>query len=256
MPYVGSLRPDEQRRKPPERERHDDPGAAAIGQSGAALADEWAQLPHLSRDGSWLESPGRRAVQQVAQSDMKHMKKFGRRSAAGIKRTGACSALAILASLAVLQNAAAADKPEAAPASPAGAQEDPAVAALTQPTSIVEIGAGNISNSSYKFGEYNGLEQKGGFVIGNMDMHGGGRYDSDSATRWDFDAHNLGLQASDATFDVRNQGLFKLDFGLSDWRHNLSDTYQSPYQDPGSNVLTLPPDWLKPFVPQASKNLN
>jgi len=187
---------------------------------------------------------------------MKHMKKFGRRSAAGIKRTGACSALAILASLAVLQNAAAADKPEAAPASPAGAQEDPAVAALTQPTSIVEIGAGNISNSSYKFGEYNGLEQKGGFVIGNMDMHGGGRYDSDSATRWDFDAHNLGLQASDATFDVRNQGLFKLDFGLSDWRHNLSDTYQSPYQDLGSNVLTLPPDWLKPFVPQASKNLN
>jgi MtrB/PioB family decaheme-associated outer membrane protein len=178
---------------------------------------------------------------------MKHMKKYGRRSAAGT--------LAILASLAVLQNAAAADKPAAAE-TPAGAPEDPAVAALTQPTSTIEIGGGNVSGSSYKFGEYNGLEQKGGFAVGNMDMHGGGRYDSDSATRWDFDAHNLGLQASDAAFDVRNQGLFKLDFGLSDWRHNLSDTYQSPYQGLGSTDLTLVPDWVKPSVPQVNKNLN
>jgi MtrB/PioB family decaheme-associated outer membrane protein len=182
------------------------------------------------------------------------MKNFDRRSAR-TERSGAYIAIAIFASLAVLQQAAAADKPAAAE-SPAATAEDPAVAALTQPTSTVEIGAGNISNSSYKFGEYNGLEQKGGFVIGNMDMHGGARYDSDSATRWDFRANDLGLQASDATFDIRNQGLFKLDFGLSDWRHNISDTYQSPYQGLGSTVLTLPPDWLKPVVPQASPNLN
>src|ERR1700704_3766120 len=109
MPYVGSLRSDEQRCKPAERECHDDQWAAPIGQSGAALADERAQLPHLSRVGSWFESPGRRAVQQVSTNHMKHMKKFGRRSAAGTRRSGACSALAIFASLAVLQKAAAAD---------------------------------------------------------------------------------------------------------------------------------------------------
>src|SRR5882757_603693 len=200
VPYVGSLRTDEQRRKSPERECHHDPRAAAIGQSGAALADERPQLSLLSRADSRVESSGRRAVQQVAHSGIKHMKNFHRRSA-GTERSGAYIAIAIFASLSVLQQAAAADKPAAAE-SPAAAAEDPAVAALTQPTSTVEIGAGNISNSSYKFGEYNGLEQKGGFVIGNMEMHGGARYDSDSATRWDFRANDLGLQASDATFDI------------------------------------------------------
>src|SRR5882672_575981 len=105
----------------------------------------------------------------------------------------------------------------------AGAAEVPAVAALTLPTSIVEIGAGAVSDDSFKFGEYNGLEDQGGFVLGNLDLSGGGRYDSDSVTRWGLKANEIGLKTGDAEFTYREQGRFKIDLGLEDFRRNLSD---------------------------------
>src|SRR5882672_8597259 len=145
---------------------------------------------------------------------------------------------------------------------PAGAQmalaaEDPAVAALTQPTNMVEVGGGAVSDGSYKFGEYNGLEKQGGFLLGNLDLFGGGRYDSDSVTRWDLHANDIGLKTGDADFTYREQGRFKIDLGLEDFRRNLSDSFQTPYLGLGSTDLTLPPGWLKPQVQQANPtNLN
>lgn len=164
------------------------------------------------------------------------MKKH-RQQPVGLSRS-AYGAIAVLPLIAGMQNAAAAD--------------DPAVLELTQPKSTVEIGAGDVSSSSYKFGEYNGLAHQGGFVIGNADVSGGGSYDSDSVTRWNLHANDLGLQASDVTFDFREQGRFKIGLGFDDWRHNLSDTYQSPYLGLGSTDLKLPTGWLKPIVPQVS----
>jgi MtrB/PioB family decaheme-associated outer membrane protein len=178
---------------------------------------------------------------------MKHMKKPRMHSKARLRGPAAYSAIAVSALLVNVQNATAADQPAA---------EDPAVAALTQPAKSFEIGGGNVSNSSYKFGEYNGLGQKDGFFIGNLDLAGGGRYDSDSVTRWDFRANNVGLEASDARFDFKEQGRFKFNLGFDDWRHNLSDTYQSPYQGLGSTNLTLPDGWQKPIVPQVGGNIN
>ncbi len=155
----------------------------------------------------------------------------------------ACQALILLLLPACLQWAAAA--------------EDPAVAALTQPTNTVEIGAGAVSDDSYKFGEYNGLERQGGFLLGNLDLSGGGRYDSDSVTRWGLNANDIGLRTGDAEFKYREQGRFKVDLGLEDFRRNLSDSYQTPYLGIGSTDLTLPAGWLKPQVQQANPtNLN
>ena len=162
---------------------------------------------------------------------MKHMKKPRLHSKTRVRGPAAYGAIAVSAFLANGQDAIAAD---------AKAAEDPAVAALTQPTSSIDIGGGNVSSSSSKFGEYNGLEQKGGFAVGDVDVSGGGRYDSDSVTRWNLRANDVGLQASDARFDFKEQGRFKFNLGFDDWRHNLSDTYQSPYLGLGSTDLTLP----------------
>src|SRR5262249_29275078 len=60
-----------------------------------------------------------------------------------------------------------------------------AVAQLTQPSSEVEIGVGAVTQDSYKFGEYNGLQRQGAYAIGGFSLSGGGRYDSDSVSRWD-----------------------------------------------------------------------
>src|SRR5258705_13643849 len=58
----------------------------------------------------------------------------------------------------------------------AAADEDPAVAALTRPQSSVDVGSGLISDDSYKFGEYNGLQKEGGFTRGRFHIYGGRTY--------------------------------------------------------------------------------
>lgn len=135
-------------------------------------------------------------------------------------------------------------------AEPAGG--DDAVARLTQPSSDVELGVGATSQGSYKFGEYNGLQRKGAYPILNFDFSGGGSYDSDSVQRWSVVGSDLGLDTRELEADFREQGRFRIDLDYDQLRHNLSDTYQTPYLGTGSSTLHLPSGWLEPLVPQVS----
>ena len=139
-----------------------------------------------------------------------------------------------------------------APAVLAADAEDPAVAELTRTKSEVEVGTGYVSQDSYKFGEFNGLQQKGAFGIGNFDLLGGGGYDSDSTVRWRLRGNDLGLDTRDLEFSYRDQGKFRVEAGYGQFRWNQSDSYQSPYQGLGSANLTLPAGWIRPVVPQLS----
>lgn len=129
---------------------------------------------------------------------------------------------------------------------------DPAVKELTCPRSTVDLGAGYVSQSSAKFGQYNGLAKEGAFALGDVDLRGGGSYDSDSTLRWRLLGTDLGLDTRQGEFDIREQGLFKFNLGYDDIRDNISDTYQTPYQGIGSTQLALPGNWIKPVVPQVS----
>jgi MtrB/PioB family decaheme-associated outer membrane protein len=129
---------------------------------------------------------------------------------------------------------------------------DATVAELTEPSSTVEAGAGSVSRSSFKFGEYNGLQNRGAFGIGNFDLRGGGRYDSDDATRWEVQGRDLGLETRGASLDYGKQGSFRFGFGYDELRRNYSDSYQTPYLGVGSSTFRLPANWLKPLVPQVS----
>jgi len=122
-------------------------------------------------------------------------------------RTSVSAVSGALAMLALVPIAHAADPAPAAPAaqemptpvgSAAPSTTDSALAELTAPVSTVEIGVGDISRDSYKFGEYNGLRRQGLFGIGRLDLSGGGAYDSADATRWRFGADNLGLETREA----------------------------------------------------------
>src|SRR3954467_13735357 len=115
------------------------------------------------------------------------------------------------------------------------ADVDPAVAELTTAQSTVELGIGDVSGAgANKLGEYTGFKKQGAFVLGDVDLQGGGSYDSDSTTRWRLRASDLGLGTRAAELDYREQGTFKLNFGYQEFRHNLSDTYQTPYLGAGS----------------------
>ncbi len=140
-----------------------------------------------------------------------------------------------------------------APAAKTGvASENAELIEQTRPTNYVEVGAGHVGKDSYKFGEYNGLERKGGYGVGNIDVRGGGTYDSDDARRWRITGTDLGLETRDVTAEYGEQGRFRVNFGYDELRRNRSDSYQTPYSGAGSNNLTLPGSWLVPVLPQVS----
>jgi MtrB/PioB family decaheme-associated outer membrane protein len=132
------------------------------------------------------------------------------------------------------------------------AEGDNAVRQLTQPTNQVEVGAGYVSQDSFKFGQYNGLFNKGFYGLFNFDVRSPDAYDSDSALRWRVIGTDIGLDTRRLTAEIGQQGKFRINTGFDELRSNRSDTYQTPYLGAGSNNLTLPSNWLVPVVPQVS----
>lgn len=122
----------------------------------------------------------------------------------------------------------------------------------TIPEKKVEVGIGAVSDSSFKFGEYNGLQNQGAFAIANFELGGGDSYDSGGTWRWRFKGKRLGLEIRDVSAEFGKQGKFTVKFSYAELRKNSSDTYQTPYLGAGTNNLTLPSNWLAPRVPQVS----
>jgi MtrB/PioB family decaheme-associated outer membrane protein len=134
----------------------------------------------------------------------------------------------------------------------AGAAPDPEVVELTQPSSSIEAGVGHVGNSSYKFGEYNGLQNQGFYGIANIDLRGGAGYTSEDSTRWRLQANDLGLDDRGLSLDYGQQGRYRLQLDYEELRRNRSDSFQTPYQGTGSKTLSLPGNWVVPVVPRVS----
>lgn len=115
-------------------------------------------------------------------------------------------------------------------------------AALTRPTNTIEVGAANVSNESAKFGEYNGLDENGLYGIANINLNGGNAYDGgDGTMRWQVKGVDLGTTSREIGASVSNQGQWNIGVNFDQLRHNLSDSYQTPYQGSmGGNNFTLP----------------
>jgi len=107
----------------------------------------------------------------------------------------------------------------------------------------IEIGAGDVTSGSFKAGEYNGLEKKGAFLVGNLDLHG---------AHWAIKGVDLGLESRSLAASIAAQGKFRLSFRFDELLRNRSDSYQTPYDGAGTNVLTLPAAWRVPTVAGSS----
>ena len=139
---------------------------------------------------------------------------------------------------------------------PVAADAPKAAASGTTTTGTVEIGAGAVSDGSFKAGEYNGLEKKGLFGVAGVDLRGGGAYDSTSAYRWRVQGTDLGLETRDVRAEAGVQGRFRVTFGYDELLRNRSDSYQTPYTGAGTDTLTLPDSWRAPVVPSSSGSNN
>lgn len=126
-------------------------------------------------------------------------------------------------------------------AMPAHADDDEA-AALKTPANFVEIGVANVSRSSAKFGEYSGLNKSGGELIGNFSIRGGDAYgEEDGIRRWAITGTDVGLTSRALGATMSDQGKWSLGIGYDELRHNITDTYQTPYQGSmGGNNFVLP----------------
>ncbi len=125
---------------------------------------------------------------------------------------------------------------------PALADEED-MAALVYPASYLDLGMGTVSSSSAKFGEYNGMNKNGGFMVGGFSVQGGNSYgDNVGTARWLIKGDDLGLTTRSFTSSYKNQGSWSIGLGYDELQHNFTDTYQSPYLgNMGGNYFVLAP---------------
>jgi MtrB/PioB family decaheme-associated outer membrane protein len=102
---------------------------------------------------------------------------------------------------------------------------------LVYPTSFFELGALVIDQSSTKYGEYNGLNESGPYVLANFEVHGGSGYGmGDGTTRVDASGTDLGTNSRNVGININDQGQWNFGVDYDQLRHYTTDGYQTPYQ--------------------------
>ncbi len=134
-----------------------------------------------------------------------------------------------------------------APAVPVALDTDNAeVKELITSHSFIEAGVLGVSDTNWRFGQYNGLANSGAYGLGNFDINGGGAYGSNDATRWRLTGKNIGLETREFTGEYKDQGKYKLNIGYDEIARYGQGTYQTPYIGAGGNILGLPVGWQYP----------
>jgi MtrB/PioB family decaheme-associated outer membrane protein len=111
--------------------------------------------------------------------------------------------------------------------------------------SEIEIGIGHVSDSSWRFGRYTGLEDDGLFPVVNIDIYKrGGPWDGDDASYWRLTGRNLGIESRDLTFEFGKQGSYNFHLGFDEIPHYQLQDAQTFFAGAGSSNLTLPSNWV------------
>lgn len=103
----------------------------------------------------------------------------------------------------------------------------------------LDLGLGYVSRDSFKFGEYTGLNEQGGFPVGNGDA----RFRGEDARFLNIDASNLGLDSRAVRAEGGKQGRYELFLDYKELPHFISDSAVTPFLGTGGNTLTLPAGW-------------
>ena len=107
----------------------------------------------------------------------------------------------------------------------------------TSTTGSVDVGVGSVSDSSQKFGDYTGLDNKGGFAIldGSVSRRGDDGYYADL---W---AADLGLDSRRFSGLAGREGQYSLSLGYAEIPRHLTEGARTPFLGNGGSALTLPP---------------
>ncbi len=106
--------------------------------------------------------------------------------------------------------------------------------------SDITLGLGYVADDSFKFGEYNGLEEDGAYLI----AAGNARYRSEDATYLDLSLSDFGLDSRSLSIEGGRQGSYDIYLRYDEIPHFVSDSVSTPYLGNGGGNLTLPPGWV------------
>ncbi len=104
-----------------------------------------------------------------------------------------------------------------------------------------EVGALYVDDDSAKFGEYNGLDEKGGYA--DVSASGSGR--SESGSSYSYELIDLGLDTREAKVGFRKEGVIEASLRYDELPHRLWDTTVTPFSSSGGDSLVLPSDWVR-----------
>ena len=130
--------------------------------------------------------------------------------------------------------------------------DDAEIKALTQPQSSVQVEMIGVDQNSAKFGEYNGLygHSSGAYPNGGFSVKGGSAYTNNEqgdTTRYSITGENLGLTSRSANASIADQGSWSFGVNFDQLQHNITNTYQTPYNGAmGGNTFILPSNLSSP----------
>ena len=104
----------------------------------------------------------------------------------------------------------------------------------------LELGLGYVSDNDFKFGEYNGLQDDGAFLV----SHARARFRDENADYFDLQIRDLGLDSRSIIIEGGRQGRYQLFLDYREIPHYITDSTKTPYLGSGSDTLTLPSGWI------------
>ncbi len=106
--------------------------------------------------------------------------------------------------------------------------------------SDVSAGLGAVSRDSYKFGEYSGLTDQGGYGIADVTS----RFrNPQTANFWDASVSDIALDTRNISLRGGKQGSYSLGLVYDELPHYISDSVHTPYLGDGTRHLILPGNW-------------
>lgn len=108
----------------------------------------------------------------------------------------------------------------------------------------VEIGVGYVSDSSFKFGKYTGLENEGLYGVLSFDVGGRAPWDGEIASWWRATASDLGLNSREIGVEGGVQGKYRVYAGYDEIPTYRSDSASTIYDGAGPDgIQRLPGNW-------------
>jgi MtrB/PioB family decaheme-associated outer membrane protein len=107
--------------------------------------------------------------------------------------------------------------------------------------SNAELGGAYVDDDSAKFGDYTGLDQKGGYVIANAE----GKATEESGYTLSYELTDLGLDSRAARVEGGKQGRYEFELFYDAIPHTIWDTTSTAYRGVDGSVLSLPDDWVR-----------